>query len=632
MARGRHEIAIPVEQHLTFVLVLIGALGIFAQWLAWRLHVPAIVLLLLVGLIAGPLAGWVRPTSDLGPLLHPVIKVGVAIILFEGGLSLHLHELKQAAIGVWRLVSLGVVCSWTLGTAAAHYLGALSWPVALVFGAITVVTGPTVILPLLRQSRLRRRPASYLKWEGIINDPIGVLLAVLTVQYFLVAAPLSVGDMVWRLGLGVAVAGALGSAVGYGLGEVYRRGFVPEYLKGPGALVVALVVYHLANLVQDEAGLVATTVLGIVLGNMRLPGIGEMRRFKEYIAIVLVSSVFIILTAELDPSILLRLDWHSAALLLALLFVVRPVSVLVATARTDVSWQERALLAWIAPRGIVAAAMAGVFAPALEARGFGGADRLLPLVFTLILTTVVLHGFTIGWLARRLGLSAVGPNGVLIVGASSWTVGLAQVLKDLKIPVLIADTSWHRLRRARLAAIPVYYGEVLSESSEETLELNEMGYLLAATDNDAYNSLVCGHFANQLGRNRVFQVPVALEETESRRLPRGVRGLMAPSEDARYEDLLVDWYRGWTFQKATLTDEFTYQDFLAARPERSLPVPVLMLGEGRKVRFNSQEQPISPKPGDTLVWFGVKGEKVKPARAAPDGETLAASEATRPEV
>jgi len=203
-------------------------------------------------------------------------------------------------------------------------------------------------------------------------------------------------------------------------------------------------------------------------------------------------------------------------------------------------------------------------------------------------------------------------------------VGLAQALRDLKIPVVIADSSWHRLRRARLASISVYFGEVLSETSEETLELNEMGYLLAATDNDAYNSLVCGHFANHLGRNRVFQIPVApLEDTESRRIPRTVRGLITPSDKVLYEDLLVNWYRGWTFQKATLTEAFTYEDFFGRRPRESLPV--LAVGEGGKVQFSSHEQPISPKPGDTVVWFGLKGDKAKTHK--PDQEPAVAGTA-----
>ncbi|MDH5512301.1 MAG: cation:proton antiporter, partial [Gammaproteobacteria bacterium] len=305
-----------MEHHVTLVLALVGLLGFGAQWLAWRIQMPAIVLLVLFGLVAGPVTGWIRPSHDLGVMLDPIIKIAVAVILFEGGLRLRFHELKTAAAGVARLVTLGVLLSFPLGSLAAHYIGGLSWPVALIFGAIVIVTGPTVIIPLLRQARLRRRPASYLKWEGIVNDPTGALLAVVIFEYFVssgteAALPVMIG----RLSVALALAGFLGVGCGYFLGVLFRRGLVPEYLKGPGVLAAAIGVYVAANQVLSESGLLAATLLGITIGNMSLPSIDEMRRFKEYIALVLVSGVFILLTAELDPSILLNLDWRSFALL-----------------------------------------------------------------------------------------------------------------------------------------------------------------------------------------------------------------------------------------------------------------------------------------------------------------------------
>ena len=273
--------------------------------------------------------------------------------------------------------------------------------------------------------------------------------------------------------------------------------------------------------------------------------------------------------------------------------------------------KEQALIAWIAPRGIVAAAIAGIFGPGLQEQGYAGAELFLPLVFSLILVTVVLHGFSIGWMARKLGLSAAARNGVLIVGASSWTAELARVLKEMKIPVMIADTSWHRLRPVRQAGIPAFYGEILSERSEETLEFYEAGCLFAATDNDAYNSLVCKSFAGDLGQTRVFQLPdLGPEETETRRLSRTFRGLIAPSEKALYEELLANWYRGWTFQKTPMTEVFTYEHFLANSPPEI--IPMVLVKENGDVQLNSFEQPIKPKAGDIVIWFGTKPEKAKP--------------------
>ena len=603
-----------MEQHISLMLMLVVTLGIAAQWLAWRLHLPAIILLSLFGLLAGPAFGWIQPSETLGDLLQPLIKLGVAVILFEGGLSLHLHELKEAANGVRRLVTLGVLFVFGLGSSAAHFIGGLDWPVAMVFGAITTVTGPTVIIPLLRQAKLRRRPASYLKWEGIVNDPTGALLAVLTFQYFMFARDEGLSSLLLHMGLGLIFATTIGGGSAWLLAWLYRRGAVAEYLKGPVALAVALLVFVLANTVFEESGLLAATIMGIVMGNMNLPSITEMRRFKEYLAILLVSGVFILLTADLDPGILLHLDLRAWLLLLAVLFLVRPIGILAATIGTGMSWQERGLIAWIAPRGIVAVAVAGFFGPQLQAQGYAGSQLLMPLVFALVFVTVLLHGFSLRPLAQRLGLCATGPTGVLIVGSNSWTVGLAKTLQEQGVPVLINDSSWHRLRRPRLAGIPTHFAEILSESSEESLELNEIGYLFAATDNAAYNALVCGQFAGELGRTRVFQLASdTVGEKSSQQIQRGIRGLIAPTAETRYEDLLVNWYQGWTFTSTQLSESYSYEDYTAQMPAES--ILVALISQNSKVQFNSPEQPLKPDIGDLLISYALKRNKMEKPRS-----------------
>ncbi|MEQ8662467.1 MAG: sodium:proton antiporter, partial [Gammaproteobacteria bacterium] len=476
---------------LANVVAIVIVAGILAQWVAWRFRVPAIVLLTVTGFVLGPVTGLVVPAADLGQLLAPLVQLAVAVILFEGGLNLHFHELKHAGRGVVRLVSLALVLNFVLGAAGAYYVGGLSWPVALVFGAIIVVTGPTVILPLLRQARLRARPASLLKWEGIVNDPLGALLAVVVFKVFMLRA-----DMRGNLELAAAVvlqlglAAALGWAAGAALSACFRRGWVPEYLKGPGMLATVVGAFALGNLLLDEAGLLSVTVLGIALGNANLPSIEELRRFKENITVVLVSVLFIVLTADLDPALLRALDWQGALLVLLVIFVLRPLAVALATLGTDLSWQERVLVGWIAPRGIVAAAVAGAFSARMLDAGYPDAAKLLPLVFVLIVTTVVLHGFSLPWVARALGLASRRADGLVVVGASPWSIDLAARLKELEVPVLVVDASWHRLRPARLAGLPIHFGQVVSESAGQSLDLATIGYVLAATDNDAYNALV----------------------------------------------------------------------------------------------------------------------------------------------
>lgn len=607
-----------MEQHQVNALVLIAALSVACQWLAWRLRLPAIVLFLIAGLVIGPTLGLLHPGRDFGPLLRPVISLAVAVILFEGGLNLHLHELKEAAVGVKRLVALGVPLSFLLGAAAAHFLGGLSLPVALVFGAVMVVTGPTVIMPLLRQAHLNRRTASYLKWEGMINDPIGALLSTLVLQYFLIRAMaaqhVAVGMVALALGRGLFAAAVLGIGLGWLLGTALKRDLLPEFLKAPVVFGCVLVVFALANRATSEAGLLAVTLMGMMLGNMRLTNMDEMRRFQEYLTVLLVPSVFVLLTADLSPQIILQLNWRSAALVAAMLLLVRPVSAWLATAGAGINWRDRLLVSWIAPRGVVASAIAGVFGPALVASGYRDGDLLLPLIFAVVFATVLVHGFSLRGLARLLRLT-VSPHGVLLVGASPWTTALARMLAcELKLEVLLVDSSWHRLRQARLAGIRVLYGELLSEQLQQSLELSEISCLLAATSNDAYNSLVCHHFTSDLAANRVFQLPMsAPEDHATKAVARPFRGIVAFSERAQYEELWRLQLQGWQFYKAVMSDGYGFNELAEDWPDETMPVAAVQ-PDGNLV-FHAPQNPIRPRAGDTVLYYAPRKLKDAPSAA-----------------
>ena len=594
-------LSILMEHQIINVAALIAGAGVVSQWLAWRFRIPSIVILTVAGIVVGPLSGLVNPGEDFGALLKPIIQVAVAVILFEGGLNLHVHELREAGTGVGRLVSLGLVFSFILGSLAAHFIGGLSWPVAAEFGAITVVTGPTVIMPLLRHARLRQKTASVLKWEGIVNDPLGALLAVIVFEYFAFS-----GAGITGTGLAIQVAStligasAVGAGTGFILGWAYQRGYFPEYLKGPGMLAMALFVYAVGNMIHEEAGLLASTAMGLVLGNMNLPSIDEMRRFKEYITVLLVSTLFIVLTADLDPAVLRDVDWRSAALIAAIIFLVRPLAVFAATIGAGMDREDRVITAWIAPRGIVAAAVAGAFSSRLLEAGYVDADKLLPLVFALIFCTVVLHGFSIGILGRRLGVASGSTNGLIIVGASPWTVDLAQKLRELKIAVLLVDGSWHRLRPARLAGIPIYFGQLASEIADQTLDIGSMGYLLAATDNDAYNALLCTRFANEFGRHAVFQLPMLpIDQNDKKGLAPTLRGKKAFTDDALYEELLRRHFQGWRFQKTRLTDEYTFKEYMNDCDGEQMAA--IVLRQNGVLNFESDNR--TPASGDVVINF-----------------------------
>lgn len=589
-------------ESLKLVLALVVFAGAASQWLAWRFRVPAIVLLSAVGVILGPVTGLVQPEVHFGDGLREIVAWFVALILFEGGLNLRLHELKEAGTGVRRLIFVGVAVAWVLGSAASYFIGGLSLPTALLFGAIIVVTGPTVIMPLLRHAHLKRKVASMLKWEGIVNDPIGVLLAVLVFQYFVFGGgtePLS--SVMVSVMLAISVALALGGGLGWLLGVAFDRSWIPEYLKAPVAVAVVSVIYALSDLVQHESGLMAATLAGVVMGNMKLRSIGEMRRFKEYITIMMVSFLFIVLTAGLHFSVLEGLSWRLGALLAALILVVRPLAVWLATIGSGMSWQERVFIGWIAPRGVVAAASAGAFALPMVEAGYADAELLVPLVFVLIFATVILHGLSLGWVAERLDLKRSNAGTLLIAGSSPWAIELGGTLKNLGVTVLLADNAWHRLRAAREQGLDTWYGEVLSEKAEEELELEGVEMLLAASSNDAYNALACSAFGPDLGAHKVYQLPMLASDDDPQAVSDTRRGIPAFKGSAQFEDLWERHIRGWAFQKTRLTDEFTYVDAVKLLPEEAIQL-ALVSSDGN-IRFAGDEVRWLPDTGYTLVSY-----------------------------
>lgn len=580
-------------------LIAIVAIGVACQWIAGQLKVPDIVPLIIVGLIVGPVLGWIVPAKQIGTSLEPLIGVAVGIILFEGGLRLRLGEYRQTG-GMHRIVVVGIPVAFLLGMGVARYIGGLSWPVASVFGAISVVTGPTVVLPMLRHAMLNRRIAVTLKWEAILNDPIGVLLAVLVFQFWAYQASGSpavaiLGDVL-KGGVGGILIGAAAAA---GLGWALRRQVVASYLVQPVTLAMVLVAYVAANQLQPASGLLATTVMGMVLGNLNVPGVDEMRRFKEYLSTILVSSVFILLSANLNLDRLAHLSWSIALVIPALLFLVRPITVLISTYRSDLNAAERLLASWAAPRGIVAAATCGVLGPSLYALGYKDGMALEPTMFGLIFVSVVLQGGTLAWLARALGLAAHSRNRLLIVGSHSWSIAFAKSLLEANGQVLVVDVDWQRLSEARLAGVPVYYGEILSERAEASLELTDVGILLAATPNDAYNALVCTNFSRELGHDNVFQLAMSQPSPISaHQLMRPRRGRIAFRSDMTYEELLRRSYEGWRFQKTTLTDKFGYAEVRRQWSDQAIMLAVLRPDDGVRLAPAS-DQPLPSSSSET---------------------------------
>lgn len=593
----------------TVFIAVIGVIGIGAQWIAWRFRFPAIVLLLVAGLVIGPVTGWLVPSEVLGKLINPLVAAAVAIILFEGGLTLDFGYLRDSGQALRRVVFMAAPLMWAAIAACAHYVAGLSWATSAVMGGILVVTGPTVVQPLLQNARLDKRVASILQWEAIVNDPVGALFA--TIAFVVFTKLVGGGDLVQvgiMLTLTILAAGLFGYVLGRAVSFLYRTVWVPEYLKVPLLFVLVLGCFVAGNALLDEAGLAAVTVMGVTLANSRIASLTEIRRFKEHAAVLLVSGVFVLLTANINLANLRALHWSAGIFVALLIFVVRPLIIAVCTIGTKLSWRERLFVGLVAPRGVVAVATAAVFGGALAAAGFADAAELPTIVFGVVLVTVVLVGLATVPFARLLKLSTQTQDGVLIVGCNAWTIALAALLKDMKVPVMIADRSWWRLRAARRAEIPVYYGEILAEAASYNIEHALFGELIAATPGDAYNALVCTDLAPVFGREHVFQIGrMQSQEADPQAIAVAVGGRTLLKSGLNHDALIERVAQGWVFRKTKLSDEFdfnTYYETLADDAEL-----IFALKPDGRLSFATVKTGPRPRGGDIVVAFAKPKDK-----------------------
>ncbi|WP_050527268.1 cation:proton antiporter [Pseudorhodobacter aquimaris] len=583
----------PVE-----AFALVGVIGVGAQWLAWRIQMPAIVLMLVAGLIVGPVTGVFIPARDIGDLVGPMISVAVAVILFEGGLTLNLHALQDAAKGVRRLVIIGAPLGWLTSALAVHYGAGLGWGASAVFGGIMIVTGPTVIAPLLRHARLSRRPAALLQWEAIVNDPVGALAAVLAFGAVQVLATNSdASDAAVHYFNGIFFATLTGFLAGRGVSYTFRRGMVPEYMKIPVLFVVLLGAFALTDRLMHESGLLAVTVMGLVIANAQLPSYEELRRFKEHATILLVSGVFILLAAGLKMEALLALDLRAVLFVLLVVLVARPFTVMVALLGTDLPLRERILVAFTGPRGVVLMAVAGLFGERLVGLGIADGAAIGPLAFALVASTVVINGFGLTPLASLLGLRAAEVPGVLLVGGTRLTAGLGAALQKAEIPVLITDMNLGRLRLARTAGLPVFYGDILSEAAESQVEFIGFSTIFAATDNDSYNTLVTTDLAPEFGRDKVWQLPRDKSESQRHSLPVTLGGRRL-GDGRTYHELEALLIQGWTVRATKVTEEYSFEDWRKDRPDSVLLCELPAKGD---LRLVAQDSKTIPAEGSTLI-------------------------------
>lgn len=593
-------------EKITGMLALIGVLSLFCQWLGWKLRLPAILPLLLCGLTLGPGLGFLNPDAIFGNLLFPIISLGVAVILFEGALTLNFKEIKDHGRMVTHLVTIGTAITWACITTATFYLLDFSWEIALLFGALVVVTGPTVIVPMLRSVRPKSQLASILRWEGIIIDPIGALLAVLVFEYITVSGDPTT-HVLYALGSMLSLGLGLGAAAGYLTGQILRRNLLPHYLRNTAVLTLMLGVFVGSNLLQEESGLLTVTVMGIWLANMRGVDIAEILEFKETLTVLLISALFILLAARLDSTAMLDLGWGGVGVLVVTMLVARPLSIWVSGVGTSLSRADKWFLCWIAPRGIVAAAVSSLFAIKLEANNVQGADAIVPLVFLIIIGTVVIQSLTAGRWARFLGVKADSAQGLLIFGASKFSRELAKILKSKDVKVLLADSNWDNIRLARMDNIPVYFGNPASEHAETYMDLTGIGRVLIMSPYRQLNPLVSFYFQDLFGGKKVFELNNTEAGSARHQLSESYKQRLCLFGDSvSYAKMASLMAKGAVLKVTNITENFSFEHFRKRYGETAMPLVYLtkdgkvMVVSGNDTAFPNGIELISLLPIEAL--------------------------------
>lgn len=490
----------------SFVFALALGAGVVAQLLARHLHIPSIVLLLTAGVLLGPDGlGWVEPRV-LGDGLFGIVSLAVAVILFEGGLNLELSRLRREGRAIRGLVTVGAVVTAIGGTLAARWILGWPWNLSVLFGTLVIVTGPTVIRPILRHVPLRSRVATVLDAEGVLIDPIGAIIAAVALQVVLTpVAPDSFASGVLGVALRVGFGTVAGAAAGFLLALLLRfERIVPEGLENIVTLGLVLVLFEVCHEVLSESGILAVTVAGVVMANVKTRVARELREFKEHLTIALIAILFVLLAADVRVADVTALGWAGLATVAALVFAVRPANVWASTLGSELDWREKAFLAWMAPRGIVAASVASLFAAVMDAEGMPGGAALRALVFLTIAVTVVAQGVTAPWVARLLRVRLPGRDAAVILGAEELGFALGETLLEGGLSVVFVDANPAHCRNAQERGFPVVYGNALEERTLARARLERARYVVGLTANDELNSLFAREARQEFGVRETY--------------------------------------------------------------------------------------------------------------------------------
>ncbi|PHI21572.1 cell shape-determining protein [Lewinellaceae bacterium SD302] len=517
-------------------LASIIILGIFAQWVAWKIKVPAILPLILIGLSVGPLSTLFTESGE--KLINPIyidghglfpgkslfyfVSLAIGIILFEGGLTLKLREVKEVGPSIVRLISLGSLITFIGAGLAAHFIMGLPWTIDFLFAGLIIVTGPTVIAPILQNVPLNRNVAAVLKWEGILIDPIGALVAVLVFEFIRSAGTgMEYTSHAFMTFLQIIlIGGTLGAIAGYGLFQIVKKNLVPHYLLNVFILAYVLAVFVLSDELAHESGLLAVVVMGLSMANLDVPHIKEILSFKESLSVLLISILFILLAANMnmDELELLIKDWRPITLFAVVVLAVRPLGVFLSTRGSNLTLQEKLFISWVGPRGIVAAGIASLFGLTLAAEQIEGSEYITPLVFMVVLGTVLLNATTARLVARLLGVIQDTSSGVLIVGAQDFTISLGTYLKERGRNVFFVDSNQRNIEKARDAGMHGIIANIYVDDLAEEYELLEVGSILAMTGSAEVNEYAITRYKSNFGENGAYRL-ISGDELKQRKTP-----------------------------------------------------------------------------------------------------------------
>jgi NhaP-type Na+/H+ or K+/H+ antiporter len=591
-------------------------LGILAQWVAWKFKIPAILPLILIGLFVGPISTlisedgtkWIQPIYENGKGLFPgdnlfyFVSLAIGIILFEGGLTLRRGEISKVGPVIVKLISLGSIITFFGAGVAAYYVFGLSWKISFLFAALIIVTGPTVITPILRNIPLKKDVSAVLKWEGILIDPIGALVAVLVFEFISVEGDSGyTKQAIIEFGKIILIGFAFGISGGYALYFVIKKRLIPHYLLNVVSLSVVLLIFVESDLFAHESGLLSVVVMGMFLGNSDLPSLKELLYFKESLSVLLISILFILLAANISlDDLLLVYNWKTAILMAIIIFILRPVGVFLSTYKSSLTVNEKIFISWVGPRGIVAAGIASLFGTKLVLKGEPGAEYITPLVFAVVLVTVLLNATTARPFAYMIGVFLKKSEGILIVGASKVSRLIASYLQKSGRHVVMLDSNRFNVNKAKELGLDAITANIYSDDLSDNIELNDVGFLLAMTGSDEINKQAISRFGKLYGENGTFRLMTS-EEMQNRQNISAKELFSYTHDYTRFTQVAQDFP---SIQEIPVESQSQFLRVLGITNENDNAIPLFLKRPDGFLDLITAPSELEVEKGSSLIYLG----------------------------